>query len=346
MTPKNLIYAVSFAWLASMVVPVGAQEAAFQGAAADLRASRPEDERQAKREAGPTERFSRTFRVGKTGILDLSNTSGDVTVTGGTGEEIVIEALKRARSHDSADAKSELASVSIEAAERGGRVEVRTVYTRQHVSVSVDFTIRCPTGTAVYLKSVSGDVSAVNIEGELTAEAVSGDVHAERVGQVSRLTSVSGDIDITGGTASRELRLSSVSGNVIARKTSARSLDLSTVSGDVQLTEMTSDRVDIRTVSGDVAYSGELAKSGRYEFKSHSGDLQLGVVGAAGFELSATTFSGTIRSDLPLTLSTTGEGGSDSTDRRHDRSVHGTFGDAGAVIVVTTFSGDVTLVKR
>jgi DUF4097 and DUF4098 domain-containing protein YvlB len=346
MTPNSLKCAVLCACFASMAAPAPGHEPTPPLTEAALRAPDRERDGQARREAGPNERFSRTFRTGRAGILDVSNISGDITVTGGSGEDIVIEAVKSARGRDVTTAESELAGVSIEATERAGRVEVRTVYTTAHARVSVDYTITCPVGTAVYLRSVSGSIRATEIRGELTAETVSGDVRVERAGQVSHLGSVSGDVEIASGTAPQELSVSNVSGNVVGRGIQARSLDLSTVSGDLRLTDVACERANIRTVSGTVDYRGNLAKNGRYELKTHSGNVRLDVGGGAGFELNANTFSGEVRTDLPLTLRTAGEGGSESRSRLRNRSLRGTFGDASAVVVVTTFSGDVTIVKR
>ena len=62
------------------------------------------------------------------------------------------------------------------------------------------------------------------------------------------------------------------------------------------------ERVEARSVSGNIEFDAPLSKGGRYEFTSHSGDIRLAVLGSTGFELDANTFSGSVRSDLPVTL--------------------------------------------
>ncbi|HXQ77907.1 MAG TPA: DUF4097 family beta strand repeat-containing protein, partial [Gemmatimonadaceae bacterium] len=86
-----------------------------------------------------------------------------------------------------------------------------------------------------------------------------------------------------------------------------------------------------------VEFGGTLAKGGRYELNSHSGDVRVVLSGATGFELEANSFSGSIRSDLPLKMQ--GDVG------RH-RSVQGVFGDGSAVLSVTTFSGSVVISRK
>jgi len=68
------------------------------------------------------------------------------------------------------------------------------------------------------------------------------------------------------------------------------------------------------------------------------------LVGDTGFELNADTFSGSIHSDIPLTL-----GASARDDRRRfgpGRRTRATFGDGSAALTVRTFSGDINISKR
>ena len=110
---------------------------------------------------------------------------------------------------------------------------------------------------------------------------------------------MSGDVTASGIDHQNELRVSTLSGNVIIRSARARSVDADSTSGDVSLTDVICDRALVKAFSGDITYSGSLAKAGRYEFKSQSGDIRLTLAGAPGFELDASTFSGSVRSDFP-----------------------------------------------
>ena len=55
-------------------------------------------------------------------------------------------------------------------------------------------------------------------------------------------------------------------------------------------------------MSGNIEFDAPLAKGGRYEFTSHSGNVRIVLSGNTGFELDADTFSGSVRSDVPVTL--------------------------------------------
>jgi len=306
-------------------------------------------ERQGRRGGGSgrgpeyTENFSRTVRIGRTGALDLQNVAGDISVTGGGGDDVRIEAVKRVRHPNEAEAKALLSEIQIEVADRGGRVEVRAEYPRRrNWSGGVDFTVSVPRDASVALRSVSGTVKVTNINGELRAETVSGDIITMTAKKLRVAKTVSGDVEISESEAD-ELSLGSVSGDVTVNRLKGNGFDAQSVSGDLRLTDVEIDHASIRSVSGDIDYSGRLARNGRYQFQSHSGDIRVTPADAKGFAIEASTFSGDVRSDYALTLQTSP--GNSFTPGRN-RSVRGSFGDAGATLTLQSFSGDIVIVKR
>jgi DUF4097 and DUF4098 domain-containing protein YvlB len=299
-----------------------------------------------RRNRGPeqTERFSRRVRIGRDGRVAISNVSGEITVTGGSGDEVSIEAVKRTRGD-----RGELARVQIDVDERPGRVEVRTEYDRdwrdRSGNVSVDYTVSVPSSAAVDLKSVSGTVKVSNVQGAVRAESVSGDVVTSSTPRLELAKTVSGDVSLGGVTTDGDLAATSVSGSVSARGLKARGIELGSVSGSITVTDAACERLDGKTVSGNIEYAGSVAKAGRYNINTHSGTIRLTLAGAIGFELIANTFSGNIRSDLPITIggSLTGR---DDRRRGPGRAIRGTYGDGSASLVIRTFSGDIVIEKR
>ncbi len=328
-----------------------ARERALEAAQRAREAAQRERERQAaerrarsQERRGPefTEPFTRTIRLGRTGTFDLSNVAGDVVVTGGGGDDVRIQAVKRVRDRNEADAKALLQAIQIQVSERPGLVEVRTeLPRRRNWSGGVDFTVAVPSGANVTLRTVSGDLRVTNIGGELRAETVSGDIVAGQLGRVRTLKSVSGDIQAT-DIEGEELTAGTVSGEVVGRNVRVKAIDLEAVSGDLRLTEVESDRVSMRSISGDVEYAGRLARSGRYELQSHSGDITLTPAGTVGFDVDANTFSGDIRSDFAL------KGGNQLVEARRgmNRQLRGAVGDASAILTLRSFNGDIVIVRR
>ena len=214
--------------------------AAPASAAVTLRGIVPEDgprsgwfERYQDARQGPetTDRVLETFKVGADGALDLTGISGDVRVTGGSGNEIRVEATKRVRHRSPDQAKRLLADLRVEMANINGRVEVRTVYPRRGtygdrgISARVDYLIAVPVGVTVAVKSISGNVVVSGVRGEVRAETVSGDVSVDSTPNLAMAKTVSGDViarDIGGLTT---LVLSTVSGSVIASGLKVRALE-------------------------------------------------------------------------------------------------------------------------
>jgi DUF4097 and DUF4098 domain-containing protein YvlB len=299
-----------------------------------------------RRERGPafTENFSKTVKLGRTGSFDLSNVAGDVTITGGGGDDVRIDAIKRVHLGNEADARALLRDIEIQVTERNGFVEVRTDFPRRrNFSGEVDYTIALPTGANVAVKTVSGDLKVTNVKGELRAESVSGDLNASGIGKFRSARSVSGSISITDAEAD-DLSGGSVSGDFTLRNVKARSVDLETVSGDLGLTDCECDRASLKSVSGDVTYAGRLARNGRYELQTHSGDIRVTPAGNTGFDLEASTFSGDVHSDYSLTLERSGN--AFAGRRGPQRSIRASFGDASAILSLRSFSGDIAVAKR
>ena len=91
-------------------------------------------------------------------------------------------------------------------------------------------------------------------------------------------------------------------------------------------------------------YAGDLAKNGRYQFVSHSGDIRLVLSGATGFELQATSFSGTVRSDFAINRRPAGAEGQGSV--QGPRVIRGAVGDASAMLALRAFSGNISITRR
>jgi DUF4097 and DUF4098 domain-containing protein YvlB len=294
-----------------------------------------------------TARETRTVQLGASGQLDVQNVAGDIVVSRGSGTAATIEIVKTARARTAAEAREMLGLVNVVVNERAGRAEVRADYPqgqgrdrRRNTSVTVAFTITAPAGTSVTAKSVSGNVSVKDLSGEVAIESVSGDVTIENASRVAAAKTVSGDVRITNAMLDSGLEASSVSGDVVLNRARATRLTLATVSGTVSAQDVDCPRVELQAVSGDVDYSGRLARGGRYELTSHSGNIRLSPAGDTGFELTANSFSGSVRSDLPLKT----QSGDDQPGGRR-RTVRGVFGDGSAVLDLTSFSGNIVISK-
>jgi DUF4097 and DUF4098 domain-containing protein YvlB len=312
------------------------------------RAREAERQRRSEARRGPeyTDKVSRTVRLGRNGTFDLQNVSGDVVVTGGGGNEVRIDAIKRVRHSNESEGRALLQAIEVRIDERNGNVDVRTDYPRRaNWSGSVDYTVTVPRDANVVLRSISGDIRVSNLNGDLRAESTSGNVLATSVRRIRLAKTLSGDLEIADSDGD-DVVGSTISGSVIARSLKARSVDLQSISGDLRMTDVESDRTFVKSISGNIDFTGRLAQNGRYEFQSHSGDVRVSPLGSQGFSIEASTFSGDLRSDFPLTTQGNPPNNNLTSRGPNRRPLRATFGDGGAVLALQSFSGNITVVKR
>jgi hypothetical protein len=295
------------------------------------------------------ERLTRSLKIGGRGELTISNLAGDIVITRRGGDEVQIEAVKIARGRTDEDARAMLPLVTVEFSERGGRGEARASYphehqpaTRRHANVSVNFTVSAPENTRITVKTLSGSITVSDIKGDLSLVTTSGNVSITNAGRISEARSTSGHVEAVSVSTENAIELTSISGNVVARQVKAPRMELETVSGRVIIDNVDVPRIDAQSIAGPIEFSGRLAKNGRYDFNSHSGNVNLVLVGDTGFEFDANSFSGTVRSDFTLKE----ESSSDGRGRAGRRSLQGVFGDGSALVDVTTFSGSVIVSRK
>lgn len=342
--------------------PAAAQPAADRADAVAARERARAERRMSYQPGGEeqTDRQTRSLKLGPDGELSLHNIAGDIVVTKSGGNDATIEIVKTARGRTVDEARAMLERVEVSIVERDGRTEVRAVYRRgergdplpgerddrggrgRRPQVSVAYTVAAPARTRLSIGSVSGNVRVTDIRGDVSVNSVSGGVHIANAGRVAEAQSVSGNVEVLDSQLDGALEAQSVSGNVTVRKVQARRVEAGSVSGSVLLQDLQSDRIEANSISGGIEFGGPLAKAGRYEFSTHSGNARIVVAGGGGFELEARSFSGTVRSDLPLKGQTRDR--EDGPGRGH--ALNGTHGDGSAVLSITTFSGDVTIARR
>jgi DUF4097 and DUF4098 domain-containing protein YvlB len=296
--------------------------------------------------AEQTERTTKTFKLGSDGSLDLQTLAGDITVSRGSGPDTTVEIVKVARGHDADDAKSQLGLLDVDITEGAGNVQIKARYPnrmRGNVDVTMSFNVTAPVGTRLTANSMSGSIKITDIKGDISANTLSGDVTISGAARVSLAKTISGTIDIADVKTDGTLEASTINGDVRLRHVSARHISGGTISGDLKLEDIDSGYVSAHTMNGEITFGGALARQGRYEFNTHSGDVRLTLTGNVGFQIEANSFSGDVRSDYPITTHGTSDSGGMGP---HRTILRGTYGDGSAVVNVTTFSGSIVVGKK
>jgi DUF4097 and DUF4098 domain-containing protein YvlB len=202
-----------------------------------------------------TETVDRTIPIGPNGSLKLKNFSGDVRITGTTGTDVVVHAVRRATRERLDNIKLDITmsgnSVSIEANKRDENWK-----DKNNNVVDTEFDIKVPHGTVLDLYTFSGKIDVTGMRGTINAETFSGDVMLD-VASASELPALtgetfSGDIRVrVGGNASGRVEFNSFSGSVDSDlPISMRSNRRRNVSGDIG--SGTGPTLKFKTFSGDL----------------------------------------------------------------------------------------------
>ncbi len=259
---------------------------------------------------GITARSEGSYHFPAQGTLQISDASGDITVTGtdSNSETMDITVTKHASSN------AELNELVPRVGETSAGVVIESDYPSMCNDCDISYSIRMPRDARVAVNDDSGDVRVRGTTGIITIEEASGDVHLEDDSGPVSVDVDSGDStlsDVTGA-----LRVVSSSGDIDASGL-ASSIDLGTSSGDVTANYARTD--DVKTV----------------HLHSDSGSLKLVIPKDIGAKISATTADGSLDSDfLPV----------HSDDSGGDTIV--TIGNGNATVDLSTDSGDITINGR
>ena len=299
--------------------------------------------------------FEKTESLAKDGKVEIRNVSGDVEVMTWDRGEVKIDALKTSRANSLDKAKENASKVKIEVTRENGILKVETKYPKpsiKNLSVSVYYKVTVPSQASIKAKTVSGDVTLENIGGKAAANTKSGDVTVVGARNGANAETVSGNVKVMdiqngvyGKTASGNVHaknitgnadLNCVSGNVTAEDIRG-DVEADTVSGSVKLLDISgADVVKGETMSGSTIYLGEINPNGRYSLNAHSGKVEMTIPSGSAFDLTASTFSGSIKVDFKIMVSGT------LSKKRISGSVNG----GGADVNLKTFSGNVYLKKK
>lgn len=296
-------------------------------------------------------RFQRTLTVSGAPEIDVSTGSGSIEVRAGATGQIEITGHIRASEGWRGDGlrRAEERVRRLEAEppiqQSGNLIRIGHIPDEElRRGVSISYVLRVPADSRVKARTGSGSHDIEGVNGPVDVESGSGSVTLTGLGGSARGSTGSGSIQADGiggaltvSTGSGSIRATGVNGAIHAR-TGSGGLDITqTGPGDVDA-ESGSGTVRLRGVrgavrastgSGGIAIEGALA--GDWRLSASSGSVSVDLPPDQGFELDATTGSGSIDVGRPLTI----EG---RVDRKHLR---GTVGGGGPLLHVRTGSGGV-----
>ena len=209
------------------------------------------------RDQGPreTETVDRTVPLPANGTLRLKTFSGRVRITGTSGDQVVIHAVRRA-------SRDRLNDIKLEITQAGSTVEVdanhRVVERRNDNVVETDFEIQVPSRARLDIKTFSAPVTVVGVNGSQHIDGFSSDVTIE-----SQEFGDGADIDVNTFSGNVRLRLpANARGNLSFNSFSG------SFESDLPVTLSTSSRRNFR---GSLNGGG----NGDFRLKTFSGDVRI-----------------------------------------------------------------------
>ncbi len=273
--------------------------------------------------------FDRTLNVNGPVTLHVSTGSGHIHVSPGSDSQVHIVGRVKAN-------KSWFGGSSEEAVEKviatppidqaGNIIRIGDDHGEDWRRLSIDYDITTPANTMLTAESGSGDLQLSNLQGTVKAHTGSGEIRADKLGAGSRLETGSGSIEATNLMGFTSLQTGS--GEIRADLTSPGDVTAATGSGSIRLTNA-QGAVKAETGSGSMDISGQ--PTSPWKLETGSGEISLKLGGNARFTLEAETGSGTVKSDLPLTVH-------GAVEKHH---VNGTVNGGGPTIKAQTGSGDI-----
>jgi hypothetical protein len=256
--------------------------------------------------------FDKTLHVSGQVMLSVSTGSGYVHVSPGSSSEVHIVGHVRANGWGfgaSADDRVKQVVNNPPIDQSGNIITVGRHQGDWMRNVSIDYDVTAPKGTELQANSGSGDLRLQDLGGPLKANTGSGSIEASGFSGRVQLETGSGDIraqlqaanDVKATTGSGSIHLQGVEGTLLAE-----------------------------TGSGDIEIGGH--PSSDWKLETGSGSVTL-TVGNAHFSLDASTGSGTVHSDPPITTH-------GALERHH---IQGDVNGGGPTVRVETGSGDIRI---
>jgi DUF4097 and DUF4098 domain-containing protein YvlB len=276
--------------------------------------------------------FERTLTVSGAVNLELTTGSGEVIVkTGGSNQVEVHAKIRSSNDWWGGDADSAIRSVESNPPIVQSGSSIRIGFNlpedaKRHVSIAYELTV--PPDTTLQVNTGSGEISVQGVRATAKLHTGSGDIRAQDLGPQSRMETGSGSIHADAVAA--PVYASTGSGSIQADLTGSGDVDVHTGSGSVRIRGVNGG-LRARTGSGELDADGNV--KGSWQLHTGSGNVRMALSSSGGFELNVHTGSGSIHSELPITVQ--------GTFGRHE--LKGTVRGGGPEVEVSTGSGDVSI---
>lgn len=269
-----------------------------------------------------------THDVNRDAVVSIDNLAGSITIVGWDRDKVEIKGTL--------DRKADRLQVE------GNRdeLEVKVKYPKKKKNLSIRkgsvLEIRVPEHCSLELEGVSCDIDVSDFHGQLEAGSISGNIRVVGDTESIDVSTVSGDVYVESATDMVEIE--SISGFVEVKGV-RKSLEISMVSGEAEVSCDELLEFSFNCVSGDLDIDATPAPGADWELECHSGELTLHLPKDLSAEFDIELFSGDVHNEF-------GPEARRTSKFAPGKELRFTAGDGEADIEISTFSGDIRLVRR
>jgi DUF4097 and DUF4098 domain-containing protein YvlB len=285
--------------------------------------------------------------------VDIDSNFGAVSVSDITGDALI--------ANDFGNIDIENVEGTLSVSNNSGEVIATSITAgKQDIELNSEFgsvTLRNASGQDVTLTSNSGRITLedVRVTGDITTHTDFGDTSFENGSSNSlNVETNSGRVSLVKIRISQEIKVRDDFGEIELEQATASSYDLDTNSGSItvddvkgklkahtdfggiNITNAQSVTLDVTTNSGAVEFSGSLG-AGPHSVSSDFGEIVLTFPADSKLDVDLSTDFGTIKSDLPITVTLSGSSNSDG------EQIVGSINGGGDQFTAQTNSGGVTI---
>ncbi len=273
--------------------------------------------------AEKTQEISKTFPFKNGGKLILKAVDGNIFITSGKTEEIVLKITKRVHSASLKKAREILNTITIDIQNQSDRIRIEEnspnrnfslfdifspdFWQTRSVRIEVDYRLTVPPKTRLNLKTDDGDMFIRNIAGEIQARTDDGTIKIRNCssGTLS-LYSDNGDMQInniqTGGNNRSQLFFESNDGRITVKRGKFDKISGKTDDGDVHVVNTAVHTLDISSNDGDVEAIVTPLDTPIWRVQTDGGNILLVVPEGLSAKLNILTNEGIISSDFRLPI--------------------------------------------
>ena len=234
--------------------------------------------------AQAVQNIDRSLPTGATPSVEISNVQGRVTVTAWDQQVVKVTGTIE-NDQTEFEFSGDQRHVVIKVRPESGKSH------RNHDEAILD--IKVPAGASLDINTVSADIDVQGVRGEQRLEAVSGEITTAAYDEQLDVRTISGDAVVNGTGGKARIDVQSVSGGVTVRGVDGE-VEAQSVSGNIELDLGTATRLSLETVSGNLKASLTLAGDARLDAESVSGHVDVRFAKPVNGEFEFETFSGNI----------------------------------------------------